>query len=74
MWAVRGVLPILTQRDVAWDMWGRAGLVGLEMSTVALPAGQWLPVSPCTRSSLSAAAGLANITALGVLPVSFSFP
>ncbi|XP_059700288.1 sulfotransferase 1B1-like isoform X3 [Haemorhous mexicanus] len=47
---------------------------GAEISSVALPAGQWLPVSPCTRSSLSAAAGLANITALSALPISFSFP
>uniref|UniRef100_A0A8C3EH70 Uncharacterized protein n=1 Tax=Corvus moneduloides TaxID=1196302 RepID=A0A8C3EH70_CORMO len=69
VWAVRGVLPILAQRDAAWDMWGRAGLVGLETSTVALPAGRWLPVCPCTRSSLPAAAGLANIIALGALPL-----
>lgn len=63
VWAVRGVLPTLTQWDIAQDLWGRVRLVGLEMSTVALPAGQWLPVSPCTCSSLPAAAGLANITA-----------
>ncbi|XP_014747547.1 PREDICTED: sulfotransferase family cytosolic 1B member 1-like [Sturnus vulgaris] len=35
---------------------------------------QWLLVSPCTCSSLPAAAGLANITALSALPLSFSFP
>ncbi|XP_037992054.1 sulfotransferase family cytosolic 1B member 1-like isoform X1 [Motacilla alba alba] len=50
------------------------GTCEAEMSFVALPAGQWLPVSPCTRSSLPAAAGLANITGLSALPLYFSFP
>ncbi|XP_074397086.1 sulfotransferase 1B1 isoform X2 [Zonotrichia albicollis] len=49
------------------------GTCGSEMSSVALPAGQWLLVSPCLCSSLSTAAGLANITALSALPLSFSF-
>ncbi|XP_071287830.1 sulfotransferase 1B1-like [Agelaius tricolor] len=49
------------------------GTCGAEMSSVALPAGQWLLVTPCPCSSLSAAAGLANISALSALPLSFSF-
>lgn len=43
--------------------WG-TGLVGLEMSAMALLGGQWPLASPRTCSSLPAAAALANIAAL----------
>lgn len=53
--------------------WG-VGPVGLEMSTTAPRGGQWLPASPHARSSLPAAAALANIAALGRPPSSLLRP